>query len=134
MSKAGTGHFIQGKYRVYGEGSEWHNGNPCRVGMDEYERHPLIMRHDYDSWWHYQRGEIASWWMEHRITRAGRRSRKAADHREAFGRELQRVTWMDKLMRRLFGPPFPQVPTAYAGLRPEDSIYEHNRESSSRSE
>lgn len=129
-SSAGAGHTLRGKYRVYGEGSVRHNRNPCGHGLN-LDRHPLITRTDYDSIWHYAKVEIADWWAG---VQMGRLARSGVFERlRAEGTTKSRVAdlpsdRLNRLMLRLFGPPYPRLPSVEAALQPEDSIYDRRED------
>jgi hypothetical protein len=110
------GHSIAGKYVTYGEGAVHHNGHPCEHGLN-LDRHPLIFRTDYTSYWHWLRTELSQWcfYMDLQTRDFGPVWEK---------KELPSTIWT-RLGKRL-GDPFPYR-SAEAGLRPEDSIYQHDR-------
>lgn len=119
---AGAGHTLKGKYRVYGEGSVHHNGHPCEHGLD-LDRHPIIVRTDFPSYWAWLRSELADAWLGFRM-RHWRRP-NVADGTPYPVMDLP-FARLDRFVTRLLGSPYPRYPGANAGLRPEDSIYDRD--------
>ena len=115
-----AGAYAQGKYRVYGEGSEWHNGHKCRYGMHQYDRHPLIERSDWDSKWEYRKSRIADWWATVEMIRQPPGPEGVAIP------VVPPTTWLDRAMHKAFGKPY-RDQRVWAALRPKDSIYPRDR-------
>lgn len=127
FSSAGAGHMLRGKYRVYGEGSVHHSGRPCEHGLG-LDRHPLIFRHDWPSRWAYWRSLIAYEYhgrlMRRLIWPDGQDEMLTTTIGKPRPMASAKFRWspFDAPMHKLFGPPFRQVPTVEAGLKPEDSV------------
>lgn len=115
-----AGNTVNGKYRVYGEGAIHHNGHPCGHGLN-LDRHPLIIREDYDSYWHWLRSELASWCLHMDL-----RTRNWSRVFEIDDGVLPSTVWTR--LSRWLGGAYGRVPRADAGLWPKDSVYGRGRQ------
>ena len=99
-------------FYVYGEGGVTHGDEPCEHGIGLH--HPMIQREAWPNRRAYWRNRLRRWYFHREM----RRMRPVAG--------TLKTTWspFDRVANWLLGSnPFPRVPTVWAPLRPEESIY-----------
>lgn len=106
----------------YGEGGITHSDDkPCEHGIGVH--HPMIERTEWPNRRSYWRSVLRRWYFH-------REMRRMRPHNGAM---TYRWSPFDAIAKRLLGhDPFPRMPTVWAPLRPEESIYPNAVEDAAR--